>query len=70
MENYATLFMRLNKYEDNRIYVADDFALNVVGQGDVAYRHGKIGDVYHVPNLSANMLFVSHLTQIGKIVEF
>jgi hypothetical protein len=52
------------------IYVVDDFSLDIVGQGDVSCRHGKIVDVYHVPNLSANMLFVSQLTQTGKIVEF
>jgi hypothetical protein len=70
MEKDATLFMRLNKAEESRIYVVDDFSLDVVGQGDVACRHGKIVDVYHVPNLSANLLFVSQLTQTGKIVEF
>jgi hypothetical protein len=70
MTKYATLFMRLNKVEESRIYVVDDFALDVVGQGDLAYRHGKISDVYHVPNLSANMFSISQLTQTGKIVEF
>jgi len=63
MDKEATLFcMRLNKFEERKIYVADDFSLDFVGQGDVAYRHGKIFDVYHMPNLSANMLFVSHFT--------
>jgi hypothetical protein len=27
-------------------------------------------DVYHVPNLSSNMLFVTQLTQMHKIMEF
>jgi len=27
-------------------------------------------DVYHVPNLSVNLLFVAQLTQTCKIVEF
>jgi hypothetical protein len=69
MEKYATLFMRLDKDEEISIYVADDFYLDVAGQGDVSFRHGKIYDVYHVPNLSADLLFVSQLTQTNEIVE-
>jgi hypothetical protein len=42
-----------------KIYVVDDFVLDIVGHGDIPYRHGKIFDVYHVPNLSANLLLVS-----------
>jgi hypothetical protein len=37
----------------------DDFALDVVDQGDVTCQHGKIVDVYHVPKLSGNMFFVA-----------
>jgi hypothetical protein len=48
MMKYVTLFMRLNKVVESRIYVVDDFPLDVVGLGDVAYRHGKIVDIYHV----------------------
>jgi hypothetical protein len=70
MEKDATLFTRLNKAEESRIYVVDDFSLDVVGQGDVACRHGKIVEVYNLPNISVNLLFVSQLTQNGKIVEF
>jgi hypothetical protein len=40
MAKDATLFMRLNKDEESRIYVVDDFSLDVVVQGDVACRHG------------------------------
>lgn len=57
MAKDATLFTRLSKAEESRIYAADDFALDVAGQGDVAFWHGKIVDVYHVPNL----LFVAQL---------
>jgi hypothetical protein len=70
MDKDASLFMRLNKAKESKIYVVDDFSLDVVGQGDVSCRHGKIVDVYHVPNLSANLLFVAQLTQTGNIVEF
>jgi hypothetical protein len=58
MKKDATLFTRLNKAEESIIYVADDFYLDVVGEGDVACGHGKIFDIYHVPNLSANMLSI------------
>jgi hypothetical protein len=51
--------MRLNKVEESRIYIVDYFSLDVVGKGDVACWHGKIFGIYHVPNLSANLLFVS-----------
>jgi hypothetical protein len=37
MAKDASLFMRLNKDEDSKIYVVDDFSLDVVGQGDVSY---------------------------------
>jgi hypothetical protein len=70
MVKYATLFTILNKAEESKIYVVDDFSLDVVGQGDVACRHGKIVNVYHVPNISSNLLYVAQLTQTGKIVEF
>jgi len=59
MEKYATLFMRLNKAKESRIYVADDFSLDVVGQGDVYFWHGKIFDIYDEPNISVNFSLVS-----------
>jgi hypothetical protein len=36
MEKDATLFTILNKAEESRIYVVDDFYFVVVGHGDVA----------------------------------
>jgi hypothetical protein len=66
----ASLFTSLDKVVKRKIYVADDFSLNIASCGDVLYRHGKNVDVYHVPNLSENLLLVSQLTQISKIVEF
>jgi hypothetical protein len=65
----ATLFTRLNKFE-SIIYVVDDFSLVVVGQGDIACRRGKIVNVYHVANLSANLLSISQLNHTHKNVEF
>jgi hypothetical protein len=62
MDKDASLFTSLNEAKERKIYVVDDFSLNIVGQGDVSCRHGRIVNVYHVPNLSANM-FVSQLTQ-------
>jgi hypothetical protein len=60
----------LDKVVEKKIYVVDDFSLNIVGCGDVPYRHGNSFHIYHVSNLSANLLSFSQLTQIGKIVEF
>jgi hypothetical protein len=68
--NMHSLFTSLNEVEERKIYVIDDFSLNIFGHGDVSYRHGRIYDIYHVPNISFNMLYVSQLTKTSKIVEF
>jgi hypothetical protein len=31
MDKYSSLFMRLNKFEESKIYVSNDFSLDVVG---------------------------------------
>jgi hypothetical protein len=36
MAKDATLFTKLNKTKDSKIYIVDDFALDVASQGDVA----------------------------------
>jgi hypothetical protein len=70
MEKYVTLFTRLNKFNESIIYVIDDFSLDVVGQGVVSCRHGKIVNIYHVPNISSNLLSIAQLTQTGNIMDF
>jgi hypothetical protein len=59
MAKYASLFSYLDKFVEWNIYVFYYFILDIVGHGDIPYRHGKIVDIYHVPNLSANFLLVS-----------
>jgi hypothetical protein len=61
MAKYASLFTRLNIIEESKNYVVYDFSLDDVGHGDVACRHGNIFDVYHVPNISVNLLSVAQL---------
>jgi hypothetical protein len=39
MANDVSLFTWLEEAKERKIYVADDFSLDVVGQGDVTYRH-------------------------------
>jgi catalase len=58
----ASLFTSMNDTEERKICVDDDFSLDIVGQGDVTYRHGKFFYVYHVTNPSPNLLFFSQLT--------
>jgi hypothetical protein len=70
MAKDTSLFMWLDEAKERKIYVAHDFSLDVACQGDVSCQHGNIVDIYHVPNLSSNLLFVTQLTQIGEIVEF
>jgi hypothetical protein len=48
MAKDASLFTSLDKVVEWKIYVADDFSLDIVGHGDVPCRHGKIVNVYHV----------------------
>ena len=59
MAKDASLLSYLDKFFERNIYVVDDFVLDIVGHGDIPYRHGKIFNVYHVPNLSENLLLVS-----------
>jgi hypothetical protein len=42
MAKDASLFTWLDEAKERKIYVVDDFSLDVVGQGDVTCRHGKI----------------------------
>jgi hypothetical protein len=70
MTKDASLFMWLDENKERKIYVNDDFSLDCVDQGDVSCRHRRIVDVYHVPNLNANLFSISHLTQTSNILEF
>jgi hypothetical protein len=36
MDKDASLFMSLNEAKERKIYVADDFSLDIDGQGDVS----------------------------------
>lgn len=65
-----SLFSSLDTTIENKIYVANDFALDIVGHGDVTCRRGQVVNVFHVPSLSVNLLSVSQLTYTDKIVEF
>lgn len=63
MNKDASVFSSLDVGVEKKIYVVDDFALDIVGHGDITYRHGQIVGVYHVPSVSANMLFVYQLAR-------
>jgi hypothetical protein len=70
MDNDASFLVSLDEVMERRIYVVDDISFNIDGRGDVSCRYGRIFYVYHVPNLSANLLLVSQLKKTCKIVEF
>jgi len=57
-----SLFMSLYEAKERKIYVAEDFSVDIVSQGDVTCRHGRIVDIYHVPKFSVNLLLASQLT--------
>ena len=65
----ASLFCSLDPATEKNIYVANNFALDITGHGDISYQHGQIIDVYHVPSLNANPFSISQQTHIGKIVK-
>ena len=58
----ASLLSSLDVAAENKIYVVDDFALDIVGCGDIYYRHDQIIDVCHVPSPTANILSIYQLT--------
>jgi hypothetical protein len=62
MDKDASLFTSLDKSTEKNIYVINDFYLKIVGCGDIPCQHGKIVHVYHVSNLSSNLVLVSQLT--------
>jgi len=59
----------LDEAKERKIYVDDDFSLDIFGHGDVTHQHGRIDDIYHVPNLNSNLLSIAWL-HTCKIVEF
>ena len=61
MDKDASLSSSLGVATKNKIYVDDDFALDITANGDIPCQHGWIVDVYHVPSLSGNLSF-SQLT--------
>ena len=62
MAKDASLFSSLEMATKKKIFVVDDFSLDIVGRGDIPCRHGWIVDIYYVPSLSANLLSVSQPT--------
>ena len=69
MAKDASMFFSLDTAAKKKIYVANDFSLDISGHGDVSYRCGWIVDVFHVLIFSVNMFSVSQLTQTSKIVD-
>jgi hypothetical protein len=62
MDKDDSLFTSFNEDEERKIYVTDVFSLKIICYGDVPCRNGIIFDIYHVPNLSANLLSFAELT--------
>ena len=69
MDKDDSLFSSLDTIVENKIYVGDDFALDISNHNDVSCWCGWIIDVFHVPSLNVNLLLVSQLTHTGKTVE-
>ena len=70
MDKDASLFSSLSGAPKQKIYVASDYALTIVGNGDVECQHGCLFDVYNVPIMSENLLLVAQLMKTNKTAEF
>jgi len=70
MDKDASFFFSIDRVMERKIYFVDDFAPDIVGHGDVPRQHGRIVDVYNVPKHTSNLLSVSELTKIVKIMDF
>ena len=62
MRKDASLLPCLDVANENNICVADDFALDITGRGDITCQHCWILYMYHVPSLSANLFLIYQLT--------
>lgn len=47
----TSLFSSLDIVVEKKIYMADDFSLDITIHGDLPGQHHHIVDVYHVPSL-------------------
>jgi hypothetical protein len=47
---------------DEKVYIGANIALCVCGIGYITVENGVVNDVYHVLDLSANVLFVYYIT--------
>jgi hypothetical protein len=70
MAKDASLFSFLSEATKKKIFLADYYALIVIGCGDIKCQNGVITNVYRVPSLSSNSLYISQLAQTSKKVEF
>ena len=59
MANDASLLSSLDVSTENKSYVATNFSLDMTSHDDIPCWHDRILDMYHVPNLSENLLLVS-----------
>lgn len=69
MDKDPSLFSSLNSTLEKKIFVANNFALDIVDHGDVTCQYGCLVNMFHVPNISDNLLLISQLTQTRKIFK-
>ena len=61
MAKDASMFYSLSGASEEKIYVADDYALIVSRNGDFKCQHDRISEIYDVPSMCANLLSVAQL---------
>jgi hypothetical protein len=72
MEAFENVLSSITACTGPPILMGDDTPVEVVGQGRVELQHGIFENVFHVPKLPVNLLFVYHIAHSGttKMVEF
>ena len=52
------------------IHTVDNSTMHVNHVGNISTSHLTLFDVFHVPKLSLNLIFISPLTELGLNVDF
>lgn len=75
MSSHRGWFLKYEKYDNGKVYLADDSHLKIISHGRVKiiFSDGRvkgIDGVLDIPDLAQNLLYVSKLNDVGVQVFF